>query len=192
MSKQSVEISLLGRFQVRVSGTRLGSDGIPGRKAPALLKLLALSRDHQLVRDQAMELLWPDLDAAGAAGQMYKAIHQLRKAFGAVEPEADASEWIATRGNLVLLAPPDGLVTDVDAFEQTARDALASRHIKELERAVALYAGDVLPMDLYAAWTRAPRDRLRQLYIDVLLALAQAYQARGDLAAALARARESA
>ena len=184
MSRKSVEISLLGRFQVRVSGTRLGSDDIPGRKAPALLKLLALSRDHQLVRDQAMELLWPDLDSAGAAGQMYKAIHQLRKAFGASESQSDAGEWIATRGNLVLLVPPDGLSTDVDAFEQTARDALASRHIKELERAVALYAGDLLPMDLYAAWTRAPRDRLRQLYIDVLLALAQAYQARGDLAAA--------
>jgi DNA-binding SARP family transcriptional activator len=184
MSKQSVEISLLGRFQVRVSKTRLDSDGIPGRKAPALLKLLALSGDHQLVRDQAMELLWPDLDAASAAGQMYKAIHQLRKAFGTGEPEANASEWIVTHGNLVLLAPPDGLVTDVDAFEQTARDALASRHIKELERAVALYAGDLLPMDMYAAWACAPRDRLRQLYIDVLLALAQAYQARGDLAAA--------
>jgi len=67
MSKQSVEISLLGRFQVRVSEMRLGSDDIAGRKAPALLKLLALNRDHQLVRDQAMELLWPDLDSNGAA-----------------------------------------------------------------------------------------------------------------------------
>jgi DNA-binding SARP family transcriptional activator len=184
MSKKSVEISLLGRFQVRVSGTRLGSDDIAGRKAPALLKLLALSRDHQLVRDQVMELLWPDLDSTSAAGQMYKAIHQLRKAFGAGEQQSDAEEWIATRKNLVLLAPPGGLITDVDAFERTARDALASRDIKELERATALYAGDLLPMDLYDTWTQAPRDRLRQLYIDVLLALAQGYQARGELAAA--------
>lgn len=184
MRKKSVEISLLGRFQVRVSETRLGSDDIPGRKAPALLKLLALSRDRQLVRDQAMELLWPDLDSTSAAGQMYKAIHQLRKAFGAGELESNASEWIATRGNFVVLAPPDGCITDVDAFEQAAHDALALRHINELERAVALYAGDLLPTDLYAAWTRAPRDRLRQIYIDVLLALAQGYQARGDLTAA--------
>lgn len=184
MNAKPVEISLLGRFQVRIFGTRLGSDDIPGRKAPALLKLLALNRGHQLVRDQAMELLWPDLDSTGAAAQLYKAIHQLRKAFGAGEQESAAEEWIATRQNLVLLAPPGGLITDVDAFEQTARDALASRQIKELERAAALYAGDLLPMDLYAAWTQAPRDRLRQLYIDVLLALAQVYQARGDLATA--------
>jgi len=184
MSKKSVEISLLGRFQVRISGTRLSSDDIPGRKAPALLKLLALNRDRQLVRDQAMELLWPDLDSTSAAAQLYKAIHQLRKAFGAGERESDASEWIATNKNLVILAPPGGVITDVDAFEQTSRDALTSRQIKELERAAALYAGDLLPMDLYAAWAQAPRDHLRQRYIDVLLALAQGYQARGDLATA--------
>lgn len=177
MNKSSVEISLLGRFQVRVSETRLRSENIPGRKAPALLKLLALSHDHQLVRDQAMELLWPDLDSSGAAAQLYKAIHQLRKAFG-------AGEWIATIKNLVILAPPGGLITDVDAFEQTARAALASRQIKELERAAVLYTGDLLPMDLYTTWTQAPRDHFRQLYIDVLLALAQDYQSRGDLAAA--------
>lgn len=184
MSKQSVEISLLGRFQVRVSETRLSSDDIPGRKAPALLKLLALNRDHQLVRDQAMELLWPDLDSTGAAAQLYKAIHQLRKALGADEQESDAGEWIATIKSLVILAPPGGVTTDVDAFEQTARAALASRQIKELERAAVLYTGDLLPMDLYATWTQAPRDHLRQIYIDVLLALAQDYQSRGDLAAA--------
>jgi len=184
MSKQSVEISLLGRFQVHVSETRLDSDGIPGRKAPALLKLLALNRDHRLVRDQAMELLWPELDGSSAAAQLYKAIHQLRKAFATGKQETDASEWIATIKNLVILAPPGGVITDVDTFEQTARDALASRQIRELKRAAMLYTGDLLPMDLYATWTRAPRDHLRQLYIDVLLALAQDYQARGELAAA--------
>ena len=184
MSTRSLEISLLGRFQIRVATMRLGGDDIPGRKAPALLKLLALSRDHQLVRDQAMQLLWPDLDGTSAAAQMYKAIHQLRKAFGVGEQEFDASEWIVVSKNLVLLAPPGGLITDIDVFEDTSRAAMASRQLKELERAAALYTGDLLPMDLYLAWTQAPRDRLRQLYVDVLLALAQGYQARGNLAAA--------
>jgi len=184
MSKRSVEISLLGRFRVCVSEARLGNDDIPGRKAPALLKLLALNHDRQLVRDQAMQLLWPDLDSTNAAAQLYKAIHQLRKAFGAGDRKSDASGWIATYKNLVMLAPPGGVITDIDVFERTSRDALASLQIKELERATALYTGDLLPMDLYATWTQAPRDHLRQLYVDVLLALAQHYQSRGDLAAA--------
>ncbi len=184
MSKKSVEIALLGRFQIRVSETRLNCENIAGRKAPALLKLLALDRDHQLVRDRVVELLWPKLDGPGGAAQLYKALHQLRKALASEKQAADAGEWIATTKNLVKLAPPDGVITDVEAFEQAARDAMASRQLDKLERAVALYTGDLLPMDLYEAWAEAPRNHLRQLYIDVLLALAEAYQERGDLAAA--------
>jgi DNA-binding SARP family transcriptional activator len=184
MSKLSVEISLLGRFQVRVSEARLNSDDIVGRKAPALLKLLALNGDHQLVRDQAMELLWPELDSASGAAQLYKALHHLRKAFAVGAVASDASKWIVTTKNLVMLAPPSGVITDVGGFEQAAREALASEQLKELERAAVLYTGDLLPMDLYEAWTEAPRDHLRQLYVDVLLALAEGYQRRGDLAAA--------
>ena len=184
MSAKSLEIFLLGRFRVRVSETRVDSGDIPGRKAPALLKLLALEPDHQLGRDQAMELLWPDLDSSNSAAQLYKALHQLRKAFAAGEQASDTSEWIVTAKNVVKLAPPGGVVTDVNAFQRAARNALASRRINELERAAALYTGDLLPMDLYATWTAAPRDHLRQLSIDVLLALAQGYQEREDLAAA--------
>ena len=184
MSARSIEVSLLGRVQVCVSERRLQSDDIPGRKAPALLKLLALDRDHQLGREQAMELLWPDLDSSSGAAQLYKALHQLRKAFDAGDPASDAGQWIATTKSLVKLAPPGGVLTDINAFQQAARDALASRLLEDLERAAVLYTGDLLPMDLHAAWTEAPRDHLRQLCIDVLLALAQEYQKRGDLAAA--------
>ena len=163
---------------------RLNSDDIPGRKVPALLKLLALNRDHQLVRDQVMELLWPGLDPAGGAAQLYKALHQLRKAFAACAAGSETGKWITTTQNLVTLAAPGGVATDVDAFEQAARDALASRQLNKLQRAAVLYTGDLLPMDMYATWTELPRDRLRQIYIDVLLALAEVYQKHGDLAAA--------
>ncbi len=183
MSKQSVEISLLGRFQVRVGETLLGSDDIEGRKAPALLKLLALDRNHQLVRDQAMDLLWPDLDSESAAAQLYKALHQLRKAFGR-QRASKSGEWIVTDKNLVSLSPPDGVTTDISGFEQAAREALTSKQVNALERAAVLYTGDLLAMDLYEPWTEEPRDRFRQLYSDVLLALAETYHKRGNLAGA--------
>jgi DNA-binding SARP family transcriptional activator len=184
MGKQSLHISLLGRFQVRVGATLLGSDGIPGRKAPALLKLLALEREHQLLRDRAVDLLWPDLDAASGAAQLYKALHQLRRAFDVHPRAANPGEWIVTTKNVVSLSPPDGVATDAGGFEQTAREALASKRLESLERAAALYTGDLLPMDLYEPWSAEPRDRLRQLYVDVLLALAEDHRQRGNLAAA--------
>jgi DNA-binding SARP family transcriptional activator len=170
-----VEISLLGRFLVLASGARLGEDDIPGRKAAALLKLLALAPGHQLARDAAVEALWPGVE--DGAAQLYKALHQLRRVLA-------APESISLAKNLLKLAPPEGLATDIAAFELAAREALASRRLEALETAAARYAGDLLPMDLHAPWTGAPRDRLRQRYLDVLLALAEKYLGRGDLPAA--------
>jgi len=178
-----VEIFLLGRFQVLVAGTRLGDEDVPGRKAAALLKLLALAPDHQLARDMAVELLWPELGAGGTA-QLYKALHQLRKVLGSCASGSEAGRWLAATRNLIKLAPPDGLATDIAAFERAAREALGSRRLEALEAAAGRYTGDLLPMDLHAPWADAPRNELRQLYIDVLLALAEGYQRRGDLAAA--------
>lgn len=184
MSQLSVDICLLGRFQIRVCEATLDGDDIAGRKAPALLKLLALRNDHRLVRDQAMELLWPDLDGTSAAAQLYKAVHQLRKAFAVGGTAPDAGNWIVTTKNMVVLAPPAGVVTDAGMFERTAHEALVSRRVRNLERAAALYTGDLLPMDLYEPWTEVPREHFRQLHVDVLLALAEGYHERGDLAAA--------
>lgn len=184
MSPPSIDVSLLGRFRVSVAGIPLDDDAVPGRKAPALLKLLALSPAHQIVRDQAMELLWPGLDGDGAAAQLHKAVHQLRKALAARGPPSDAGRWLTTAKNLVALAAPGGVVTDVGQFEQVARDALAAGRHRLLERAATLYAGDLLPMDLYEPWAEAPRDRLRQLYVDVLVALADGHLRRGNAAAA--------
>lgn len=170
-----MEISLLGRFFVLASGLRLGEDDFPGRKAAALLKLLALAPGHQLARDAAVEALWPGVE--DGAAQLYKALHQLRRVLA-------APESISLAKNLLRLAPPEGIATDVAAFESAAREALVSRRLEALEAAAARYAGDLLPMDLNASWAEAPRHQLRQRYLDILLALADKYLARGDLPAA--------
>lgn len=177
-----MEISLLGRFLVLASGARLGEDDIPGRKAAALLKLLALAPGHQLARDVAVEALWPGVE--DGAAQLYKALHQLRRVLAAHEKGRAAGQSILLAKNLLQLAPPEGVATDIAAFEQAAHEALACGRLEALEAAAARYAGDLLPMDLHAPWTEAPRNRLQQRYLDVLLALAEKYLGRGDLPAA--------
>lgn len=68
-SVPSLEVFLLGRFAVRVAGKDVDLEATPGRKARMLLKLLALQRNHQIIRDQAVDLLWPDLDLKSGANQ---------------------------------------------------------------------------------------------------------------------------
>lgn len=173
-----LKIHLLGQFLVHVAGRALPETAIKGRKARSLLKLIALQRHFRLVRDQAMHALWPELDATAAAAQLYKALHHIRKAFALGAEEA--ADWIEITDDLIRLVPPGGVVTDVQRFEETARAGLRGRNVADLEMAVSHYAGDLLPTDLYAEWTALPREHYRQLYLDVLTALAAEYEGRGE------------
>lgn len=177
---ERLEVHLLGRFSVRVSGQDVPHQDIEGRKARSLLKLLALQRNHQLVRDQATDMLWNGLAQSSAAAQLYKAIHRIRKALSKTTGDASSEDFVDISDEVVCLK--GAVVTDVQQFEDSSRGALDTRQVADLEYAASLYTGDLLPADLYSDWTALPRAHLLQLYLDVLLALGEKYQRSGRLA----------
>src|SRR5215210_4846880 len=79
---ETVCFRLLGGFRVSV-GTRTVEEGEWRlRKASALVKLLALAPSHHLHREQAMDLLWPNLGRKAAANNLSQALHAARHALG--------------------------------------------------------------------------------------------------------------
>jgi tetratricopeptide (TPR) repeat protein len=64
-----VTIELLGGFGASAGGEEVPDNAWRLRKARELVKLLALARGHRLHREQAMDALWPELDALAAANQ---------------------------------------------------------------------------------------------------------------------------
>ncbi|WP_132142881.1 AfsR/SARP family transcriptional regulator [Kribbella antiqua] len=152
------EISLLGGFAVRVDGQAIPEGAWRHTRAAQLVKVLALADGHRLLREQAMELLWPDLDPAAASANLRKALHYARQALG-----SPAS--IADHGNQLELFPAS-VVVDAEVFERNARQALAAHSGYQAVR----YPGDLLPEDRYAAWAEDHRDRLRGLHLDLLRA----------------------
>ncbi|MCU7948240.1 MAG: AAA family ATPase [Candidatus Thiodiazotropha sp. (ex Cardiolucina cf. quadrata)] len=183
-SEGVLNIFLLGRFNLLLAGKSLSVDKLPGRKSGALLKLLALQDHNQLARDQAMDLLWPDLSSSSASAQLYKAIHHIRHSFSTCLGDTPAGSWIELSKNTVRLTAPEGVITDTSEFEAAARSGLRTHNVQLLERAALHYQGILLPSDLYAEWSEAPRAHYRQLHLDVLLSLADGYQHRGDQSAA--------
>lgn len=177
-----LEIFLLGRFYVRISGADLPYSAIKGRKARSLLKLLAIQPHHQIVRDRAMDILWPNLTSTAAAAQLYKAIHHVRKGFA--EQVSVTEDWLEINDDLVGFSVPGAITTDVQQFEQKAREGLKKIRTRDLEAAISIYTGDLLPMDLYDEWTELPREHYRQLFLDVLLTLAEKYEQQGELSEA--------
>src|SRR3712207_1135228 len=85
---ETLRLWLLGGFRVSVGSQSIGDEEWHLRKAGSLLKLLALAPRHRLHREQAMELLWPDLDPKAALNNLHYALHVAR---GILDPSALAS-----------------------------------------------------------------------------------------------------
>jgi DNA-binding SARP family transcriptional activator len=146
---ERVDVTLLGSFDVHVDGEPVPPAAWTHGRARDLVKLLALAPGHRLPRDRVLEELWPQLAVDAAVANLHKAAHHGRRALG----DQDA---VVVRGGLVLLAPSARVETDVERFEASS-DA-------------ALYTGELLPDDRYAAWAEARRSSLRTLHLNLLRA----------------------
>lgn len=71
----------------------------------------------------------------------------------------------------------EGLVRQGYAVERRGETEEALRLYREAEE---LYRGDYLEEDLYADWCAAERERLREVYLDLLGRMARLYAAQGD------------
>ena len=100
----NVHITLLGGFSVAVDGSPVDSDHWARRHAAGLVKVLALSRDRRLHREQVIDMLWPDDTLDQAAPKLHKAAHFARRAI-------DVPQSIVLRGEIVLLCPAADVTT---------------------------------------------------------------------------------
>ena len=172
-----VHVCLLGGFSVSVGGQPI-EEHWRLRKAKTLVKLLALAPGHWLHRDIVVESLWPNAEPEAASNNLHQIVHNIRRMMG---PES-----VAIHGEVVRLCPAGGLSVDVDLFEQAAARARRSSDIAELQDAIAIWTGPLLPEDQYAGWAEEHRERLAETHAALLILLGSKLSERGDQEAALA------
>lgn len=146
----------------------------------ALLAFLALHPFCAFSRSDLAERLWPDLPPERAAGALRAALYRLRRQIGARRTPLRIDRY------RIAFAPQSPWWTDVRAFElllQRARTAPPYRARMDLEAAVSLYAGDLLP-DWEAPWVVGWRARFREGFLEALRRLWHLCEALGDLPAA--------
>ena len=163
MGARGLRICMLGGFAVTV-----GDQAIPEtawrRRAGDLIKLLALAPEHRLHREQVLERLWPGLDPEGAANGLHKSLHAARRALTsrpqqlpAAPQGAPQADLLSLRNGHVCLGSTGSPWIDVEAFEAASRAALSGDQPAMYERALDLYAGDLLPQGpLRGVGQRAP------------------------------------
>ena len=158
-----------------MGSTLIREDGWRLRKAASVVKLLALAPDHSLHKEQIMDLLWPRLGAKAAANNLHQALHIARRT---LEPGATRYVYLPGRGQHVALCPQDAAWVDVNAFENAAQEARASRQLAAFRTAVDLYSGDLLPRDRYEEWAESRREELLGTYVSLLLGMAALLEER--------------
>lgn len=166
-----IAIRLLGTFEVGRQDRLIRADDWPRKKASALLKRLAMER--RMLKDQAIEFLWPESDPVSAANNLYKTLYVLRQVLDtALGAGASESTFRFEDGVLSLLP---SVWVDALEFEQlcTARLNIPSdQRAARIVQALDLYRGDLLPDDRFTEWTLIPRERLYRCQREARLELA--------------------
>ena len=174
----TLEVRLLGGF-----GLSFADGPITGVDAPRLQSLLAhlvLNRGVAQPRERLAFQFWPDSEEGQARTNLRQALHHLRRAL----PEPD--RFLKSESRTVHWLPEAPMRLDVAEFERhlaaaaDARDAGAGHDERgQLERAVELYVGDLLP-EAYEDWVVPERDRLRDLFLGAAERLADLLESERD------------
>ena len=192
--RSTVEITCLGRFEVRRHGEPVPTSAWQSRKARDLLKLLAARRGRSVAREQVMDALWPGVPPAELGNRLAVVVATVRRV---LDPARTAPLDHYVSGEDGALALDVGHVElDVVTFLDDvvdARRAVATGDQAAAETllaaAVAAYRGDAFEEDPYAEWAWPVREEARAAYAEALHRLLGLQREAGAHDDALATAR---
>jgi DNA-binding SARP family transcriptional activator len=178
-----LSVSLLGDFCIRYNETPVTDVNTP--RLQSLLAYLMLHRDAPQSRAHLAFLFWPDTTEAQARTNLRNLLHYLRRVLPNADSYLDASmqtlQWRSDAPFSLDVADFDIALAHAEQVPQMS-DSAAVR--EALERAVALYKGDLLP-SCYDDWIIPQREGLRQEYLSALERLVHMLEEQRDYQAAI-------
>jgi ATP/maltotriose-dependent transcriptional regulator MalT/DNA-binding SARP family transcriptional activator len=170
-----------GHSTVEINGKELSLSDWQTQSVRDLFFFL-LSQPRPLTKEQVAEQLWRELDDPAKVRLRFKnEMYRLRRAVG--------NEVIRFENPAYFFNRSFNYEYDVEAFESHLAHAKVSEtpaaKIGFYRKAVDLVNGPFLD-DLYFDWVITDRERLDQMYLATLLALAELYQKQAQLDEALA------
>jgi DNA-binding SARP family transcriptional activator len=190
-----LSITLLGRFSARV-----GDQSIPlldGSKAQELFVYLLLKRHQAHTREEIACVLWQDSTPVRSKANLRKALWQLNAALHSrTRRKTPATPVLQIDGDWLRVHPEAPVWLDVAVLESAHTDtrgldgaSLPPRMATALNKAVALYTGDLLP-NRYQGWCLEERERVKHLYLCLLEKLLDFSEGQGKYEAGLSYALE--
>jgi DNA-binding SARP family transcriptional activator len=159
------------------------------QRVRSLLQCLISSPGRKLGREQAIEMLWPDLDFETASHRLDRAVYSLRRLLEPGRSRPATSDLLLTEHSTLVLADQGRLWIDASAFDSLLGQARTTGDPGQteqlLEEAMLLYGGDYLPEERDIPWIQTRREALQRIWIGLLLELADLRIAREALPGAI-------
>lgn len=168
-----LRVHMLGRMGVSYQGESLRLP--PRSMVPSLWAYLLIHADSPEPRSHIAFRFWPDSPESTARARLRRALHRLVQLL----PELPGDErWVLSDHHSIRWNPAAPFWLDVAEFTRLSQSE------NSLDAAATLYRGDLLE-DLYDDWVFPERERLRQVYFQVLTRLIAQRQEESDMSAAL-------
>lgn len=175
---QPPRIYTLGHFGLVLNGHQVAVEGWARKQSLTVLKYLVAHRGTAVHRERLMDCLWPEVGQERARQRLKVTVYFLRQQVRAAGMEGD---FIESCGAGYLLRR-EAVWVDADAFERLATVGIELERgqkwheaLRCYEDALVIYRGDYLEEDSYADWCAEERERLREIYFEVLERTAQLY-----------------
>jgi predicted ATPase/DNA-binding SARP family transcriptional activator len=150
-----------------------------------LLAYLAYYPQRAHLRDELIDLLWPDADPDAARTSLRQALFLLRQQ---LEPPGVPAGAVLLADRASVRLNPEAIATDVAEFDAAVQGAeragSPAERAERLARAVELYQGELLH-GYYEAWVLQEREWLAERFFQALGQLILHREEAGDLSRAL-------
>lgn len=178
-NSNTIRIYLLGKFEIRQAENVITRQDWTLRKAAALLQRLAYER--RLLKDQAIEFLWPETDLASGSNNLYRVIYSVRQTIDTFLGESSAKKIFSYEDGVLNLNEEVWVDTaDFERLCQKVQGESSDQRLTRLKEAVNLYEGDFLPDERYDDWALIPRETLIRLFRDASHSLAKFHLEHAD------------
>lgn len=172
-----VDVKTFGSFQLF-----MGKKEISGWRTKKTRELLALliHMNAPVSKERLIEELWPETDPNSGSALLRTTLYYLRRHF-----ESEGLAGLIHHSQNLYSLKPHFCRLDYRNFEQLVNTGFREEPLHELGagllvKAVRLYRGDYMADPTDNTWAIPRQVRLKHLYIDTLMALANYYRARGN------------
>ncbi|GEM_PF-5145591 len=154
MPSAKYHLCVLGPFRLLRNGQSVDLSALQ-RRQQSLLRLLAVSPQHVLRREQVIDTFWPELSPEAGGSNLRYTLHKLRRSM------VDWPPLVVVSQGQVCLNPASIWKVDIEELENLLAGTPSDT---DLDRAAELFRGEPLAEERYEDWARPAQEHAARLW----------------------------